>query len=252
MSTNRRHCFAAILLSLVLLAAWAGPAVAAHGGSPVGSLLSCDRPVNPPRCVSVGNDRFHYVYIDASVPPALAESVRHAIAEYDATTVLVVVEQGRVTPVTDVIVYAGDQGVNGAAGWVNCPQDARQGSNRLGHRWCQGQELHFNLNARYAAYFADEASRDYMACHELGHTVGLRHWGNPPRSDWPRARTCMQPDVPDGPTTLDQHDRDHLDDYYAPTRVLVPGRPRTPFSGLRIAADLRSRLADWRAAGPLP
>lgn len=230
-----------VLLWLVtLLVGGTSPVAADHGGSPVGSLLSCDRPVNPPRCVSVGNDRYHYVYIDPSVPAELAASVRHAIAEYDATE-LVVVEQVRLTPVTDVIVYAGDRGANGAAGWVNCPPDARQGHNRLGDRWCQGQELHFNLNARYAAYFGDEASRDYMACHELGHSVGLRHWGNPPRSDGPAAPTCMQPDVPDGPTRLDARDRDHLDAYYAP-RVLyaTPRHPR--LSGLRMAADLRSRL----------
>jgi hypothetical protein len=229
-------------LGILLGGAALTPVAANHGGPSVGSLLSCDRPVDPPRCVSVGNDRFHYVYIDASVPAALAESVRHAIAEYDTTTDLVVIEQASLTPVTDVIVYAGDYGVNGAAGWVNCPPAARQGTNRHGHRWCQGQELYFNLNARYGGYFGDVASRDYMACHEMGHTVGLRHWGNPPRSEWPAAPTCMQPDEPNGPTTLDIHDRDHLDAYYAPDVVLRSYGFRTPVRGLRMAADLPSRL----------
>jgi len=238
----RRDRIRVALATTLLVGSVAAPASADHGGSPVGSLLSCDRPVDPPRCVSVGNDRFHYVYIDASVPPDLADSVRHAIAEYDTTTTLVVIEQARLTMVTDVIVYAGDHGVNGAAGWVNCPSSARQGTNRNGHRWCQGQELHFNLNPRYAAYFADLASRDYMACHEMGHTVGLRHWGNPPRSDGPAAPTCMQPDEPNGPTTLDVHDRDHLDAYYAPQVTLLAGWVRSPLSGLRIGATLRSRF----------
>jgi len=34
--------------------------------------------------------------------------------------------------------------------------------------------------------------------------------------------------------------------------VLVAGRAHPPFSGMRIAADLRSRLPDWKAAAILP
>jgi hypothetical protein len=81
--------------------------------------------------------------------------------------------------------------------------------------------MHFNLNSRYAAYFADRASRDYMACHEMGHTLGLRHWGNPPRSDGPMAATCMNPDNPDGPTMLHSVDRQHINRYYT-----IPEPPR--------------------------
>jgi hypothetical protein len=234
---------AALLAGVLLLESLAtGQAAATHGGPEVGSLLDCSRPVEPPRCVSVANDRWHHVYIDPSVPAALAAAVRHAIADYD-TTALVVIEQPRPTAVTDITVFAADHGANGAAGWVNCPAQAAQGINRHGDRWCRGQELHFNLNARYAAYFADEASRDYMACHELGHSVGLRHWGNPPRSDGPAAETCMQPDVPNGPTQLHAFDREHLDAYYA---TPPPARRAPPLSGLRRDADLRSR---FRAAG---
>lgn len=232
-------------LAMALLAG--GPAAAPgavraeHGGSPVASLLSCDRPVNPPRCVSVGNDRWHYVYIDASVPPLLADAVRRAMADYD-TTALVVAEQARLTTVTDVIVFAADHGANGAAGWVFCPSAARQGVNAAGDRWCQHQELHFNLNARYATFFGDDASRDYMACHELGHSIGLRHWGNPPRSDGPAAHTCMQPDVPNGPSRLHQFDRDHLDAYYAPARYVAVEPRVTWLRHLPVTAELHTHL----------
>jgi hypothetical protein len=193
-----------------------GTAVAEHrGGRSIGSFRPCDRPVNPPRCTSVGNDMWHFVYIDESVPPVLAAALRRtARQDYDPTYLRVHVQR-RITTATDVIAYAADHGENGAAGWVYCPPDAPQGRTTRGDRWCQRQEIHFNLNARYAAFFADRASRDSITCHELGHTIGLLHWGNPPSSEGPAVPTCMTPDNPDGPTELHAIDREHISLYYA-------------------------------------
>ena len=183
-------------------------------GRPIGSILSCDRPVTPPRCVSVGDDARHFVYIDPSVPAGLADSVRQAMADAYGPTALVMREESKVRNRTDVIVYATDYGANGAAGWTYCPPGAPQGVNGHGHRWCRHQELHFNLNPQYAAFFADDASRDAIACHELGHTLGLRHWGNPPSSEGPAAATCMHANAPDGPIDLHEFDRIRIDEYY--------------------------------------
>lgn len=226
---------ATVLLALALgagLLASPTTTVAEHrGGRSIGSFLPCNRPVNPPRCTSVGNDIWHYVYVDTSVPASLAAALRRTVRQdYDRTYLRVRV-QHRITSATDAIVYAGDHGENGAAGWVYCPPDAPQGRTSQGDRWCQRQEIHFNLNPRYAAFFADRASRDYIACHELGHTIGLLHWGNPPLSDGPAAATCMTPDNPDGPTDLHAIDRQHISQYYA-----APGSARLivrPFEGDR-------------------
>lgn len=236
MTTDQRSWLrrptAVMSLGLILAATLSGSVVAQHRhGPPVSSLLPCDRPVDPPRCVSVGNDSQLFVYIDPSVPRDLAAAIRRALAEdYEATHLRMRV-QSRITAATDVIVIAGDHGQNGAAGWVFCPTDAPQGVNPQGDRSCQRQELHFNLNPRYAAYFADRASRDYMACHELGHTIGLRHWGDPPQSEGPAAATCMAPDNPDGPANLHRYDRRHIDQYYAlpqpPPAVLAPSTTYT-------------------------
>lgn len=205
------------LLVTVLLAAGAPAVVTAdHGGAKLGSLVDCQAPRIPPRCVSVGDDARHHVYIHPSVPGPLAESIRRAMREAYRGLELRLVEVDRLTGRTDVIVRAADYGLNGAAGWVVCPADAPRGRNAEGDRWCRGQEMYFNLNPRYAAYLADDDSRTHLACHELGHTIGLRHWGNPPASDGPAAATCMNWNTPDGPTRLHRFDRDHINAYYAP------------------------------------
>ncbi|HEX2141372.1 MAG TPA: hypothetical protein VHK28_03705 [Candidatus Limnocylindria bacterium] len=228
----------AVVVTVMLLVAHAAPVAAEHAGRDIGSFSTCDRPVNPPRCSSVGNDRWHFVYIDPSVPAALADSIRDAIAKYDATY-LIVREQVAINHLTDAVAFAADHGANGAAGWVYCPLDAPQGINHRGHRWCQRQEIHFNLNARYAVFFDDDASRDHLACHELGHTIGLRHWGNPPRTDGPAGATCLNADTPNGPLDLHQADVDHILDYYASPGAWIAGALR----------DARPRRGDDAATG---
>ena len=218
--------------------------------APSAHSAPCDRPVNPPRCNSVGNDIWHFVYIDESVPPALAAALRRTVRQdYDRTYLRARVQR-RITSATDAIAYAADHGENGAAGWVYCPPDAPQGRTVQGDRWCQRQEIHFNLNERYAAFFADRASRDYMACHELGHTIGLLHWGNPPASDGAG--------------------RAHLHDAGQPGRADRPARPRSRAhqpvlrrsrdpgdgscghsSGTRTAARATSRGGPQRPVEPL-
>lgn len=212
-SPRQRRLLAAAFAALLAVAPSAGPVAADHGGRPIGALFSCDRPVTPPRCTSVGDNPRHLIFIDPSFGPDLAASLRDAIAVYDATK-LIVIEQARRTRMTDVIAFSRDYGENGAAGWVYCPSNAPQGTNSSGHRWCRQQELHLNVNARYAAFFDDDASRDHVTCHELGHTVGLRHWGNPPQTSGDEVgATCMNANTPNGPIQLHQIDVDHINRY---------------------------------------
>ena len=205
-----------VLLAVILLTAL-GPATASashHGNLGVGSFIDCSRPVIPPRCTSVGNDSIHRVYIDPSVPNGIAWAVRRSLSwDYDPTHLEMRI-QTRITRRTDVIVRASNYGQNGAAGWVWCPPSSPQGRNEKGDRWCRHQRLYFYLNPTYAAFFGDRASRDYMACHELGHTIGLHHWGNPPITDGPARPTCMQADVPNGPTHLHKWDIEDINMYY--------------------------------------
>ena len=212
-----------------------------HGGRPIGALFGCDRPVTPPRCTSVGDNPRHLVHFDESLTEELATSLRATMAEDYGATKLILVEQPRLTRMTDVIAFSRDYGDNGAAGWVYCPIGAPQGTNPNGARWCRHQELHLNINARYGAFFSDAASRDHITCHELGHTLGLRHWGNPPQTSGPDVgATCMNANTPDGPTTLHQFDVDHINGYayrQGPPRRHVP---------IEASDDVpRTRLLPW-------
>jgi hypothetical protein len=212
--TNRLLRLALAAAALLVLAQSPFPAVANHGGRSIGSLFTCDRPVYPPRCTSVADNLIHIVAFDASLTDGLASSLRDTMAEdYDPTD-LRMIETREVTSATDVTVFSEDYGDIGAAGWVYCPSDAPQGTNSEGDRWCRQQELRLNLNPRYSVFFADDASRDHVTCHELGHTIGLRHWGNPPESRGPAAATCMNANTPNGPTQLHQFDIDHINAYF--------------------------------------
>lgn len=227
-----KRAASSLLLPIMLLALVPATVSAEHHGNPgIGSFLDCDPTLVPPRCVSVGNDSIHRVYIDPSVPSRIYWAVRRSMSGDYGPTHLDMRVQSRITRRTDVIVRAGNFGQNGAAGWVWCPPSSPQGINEHGDRWCRHQRLVFNLNPTYRAFFADRGSRDYMACHELGHTIGLRHWGNPPISDGPRRPTCMQPDVPNGPTDLHRWDIEDINRYYhLPAAAKLVGSPSPQYA----------------------
>ncbi|HEX2766709.1 MAG TPA: hypothetical protein VHR55_08770 [Candidatus Limnocylindria bacterium] len=202
--------------ALLLTAHSAGYVRADHSGHPFGSTANCSDPPGkiPANCVSVGNTMFHYVYVSPLVTGDLRQSLLDTIWQDYNPTDLTMSTETTISSLTDVEAYAADYNDNGVAGWVVCPADSPQGINAHSDRWCQKQEMRFNKDPIFAAFFADDPSRDHIVCHELGHTLGLQHWGNPPASPSPTAATCMNVNTPNGPVNLHQTDKDHINGYY--------------------------------------
>ena len=91
-----------------------------------------------------------------------------------------------------------DYGNNGFFGWTACVSGTSSGTNP--NRTCGRQFVRFNLN-----YSPPSVSR--LVCHELGHTVGLRHGDE--------TNSCMfDPITGSTSSTLTSHDRAHIDGRY--------------------------------------
>lgn len=178
----RRNLLALALTSSAAIAVAALPAAPAHAEFGATQCSGYDDPFRPDpgpdNCVSLGNNYTH-TYRFAGVRSDLMASFRTLLAGYDQHTDLVVYERDP----ADVVIQDNNYGNNGAYGHVNCDVYAAgvsQGGSGAS-RWCYGQDLRVNL---YYVYDIDtDQERRSLACHEFGHTVGLRHTWN--------SETCM-------------------------------------------------------------
>ncbi|MDX1468226.1 MAG: hypothetical protein R3258_02690 [Acidimicrobiia bacterium] len=165
-------------------------------------------------CTSKANNKWHAVYFGvvgnqwAGIDYATEYALDYL---YDPTDL--VAYRTWSDPYPDVIVYDHDvYGNNGAVAWVDCPAN-NTGIGGLGaSRWCRGQILRYN--AFYEPFWVDETwARAGLACHELGHTVGLRE-------DTHETSGCMAAGAKDSPDGwyydpwLHQHSKDHINANY--------------------------------------
>ncbi|BCJ70487.1 hypothetical protein CS0771_00310 [Catellatospora sp. IY07-71] len=179
-----------------------------------GSTACGGTPVN---CVSTANNRTHairyvdfgfrpgYEDADAHVPGAASETNWVISSVYNPTVLSVYRDEADAYP--DVWMYDANYGyLSGVTGWVECPPDNTGTGGSHPNRWCRGQRL--RLNSYF--YWYDSGvydtidQRRNVICHEMGHTLGLRH-----RTD--TRASCMWTYAGDGGgSTLDAHDTGHI------------------------------------------
>lgn len=189
----------ATLLVVVLACVSPTRVDANHDGVFFGSTRPCSG--TPTNCISVGNNNVHRIYFN-NLTSNISNALSHTMANDYAPTDLFMLNES-VYANRDVSAMDSTFGTNGAAGWVVCLSGSNQGTDAHGHAWCQSS-LYFNLT--YTTFYSTPQQRDYVTCHELGHTLGLSH----------HTGSCMQYRCCDGNGlgTLNSSDVQHLNAEY--------------------------------------
>lgn len=210
---GRRNAVGAAAGALIVMVT-AGTAMATNFGGPRDPGYHCDTIPETSKCV--GENTSHSVFIESSVDAELVEEIVWSVANYTAVSDISMFIS--TSSSSDVKVRAVNYG-SGETWWASgaCetagPPTIYGGSETPlpGNRWCKPQIFRYNLYWRASKYPTDNNERS-VTCHELGHTIGLRHpnsgTGDP---DW--TNSCMKLSNQTKITTT-SHDRIHIDARY--------------------------------------
>ena len=203
-------------MALIAMAVLAPAPVSAHAGH-FGSDYPdpCDANLTS-QCIA--DDGSHYIYDYGLSGDQISAGMTWTKALYTPSNshVSIIPDTcGVATAFCDVLLNDGNYGLNGAWAWTACDIGATHGGNPATHRaWCYPQWLKFNLS--YKTNYSTLTKTRAIACHEMGHSLGLRHnsltdtcMHNPPTSPQiPTTQTHPSGFVPPG------HDTDLLRGYY--------------------------------------
>jgi len=190
-----------------------GTALQPFGTAPSANFGSTACGGTPRTCVSVANNSVHAVrFASLGEVPYIADATQWALTyQYNPTDLLAYRDD--LDPYPDVVASDSNFGNNGLVAWVECPTDNTGESGTDPYRSCRGQRLRYNSWFwLYDTAYDTQAGRRKIACHELGHTLGLRHWDQYHTG----TGSCMyNPPVDATVEGLNTHDRDHINGYYS-------------------------------------
>lgn len=75
----------------------------------------------------------------------------------------------------DVRVYEADLGAITRRGYTTCLANSETGEEGTKNMWRRPQVMYLNNYYEQTEWNVDGAVRKWLACHESGHTLGLRH-----------------------------------------------------------------------------
>jgi hypothetical protein len=132
----------------------------ASGGTPA---HACDDS-HSSQCVA--NNAFHSIF-DFNLTSGWRTGTTYAIGQYEPISSIDVVWDADSD--ADVLAYQANYGLNGLWAWTLCSGSAQHGGVDP-DEWCRPQWLHYNLS-----YSQTASQKQSISCHEVGHTLGLRH-----------------------------------------------------------------------------
>lgn len=156
------------------------------------------------------NNTIHYVWISAFVPDDLGNALDVSLEQdYDEPIDELYASVTTDVDLADVRVYYSQLPDSFPNAYTTCLPNATLGARRF-NKWCKPQLLYYD-SAEYGSCWSQSSCRKYLACHELGHTLGLAHAGVRTGDHPDPNLTCMsyagQPDPR-------AHDRDHIRNCY--------------------------------------
>jgi hypothetical protein len=156
---------------------------------------------NPYNNVSLAQNQSHWIYRDSFLPSNLSSDILWAVNNLGTGSDIMLLDTAW-QALADVRAWSWSWGIDYPPAWVNCPWSGTTSGSHP-NMSCFGQDMHFNLSR--TEFYDTQAERRFVVCHELGHTMGLKHRQS--------ESGCMQ----QGNLTINQytpHDIAHLNAAY--------------------------------------
>jgi hypothetical protein len=182
-----------------------GSALASNFGSNTGGVSPahpCDATAQS-QCIA--DNWTHTTYIgylasNALMRGATIYAVGHYDGNRDVSSILTTASY------RDVLVVQASHGDSGYWAFTACDEVAVYGGTDP-NRWCRPQWIVYNMTHPFS-WHATLAGRETVACHEMGHTLGLRHVADAVVSCMDSGQTTER--------TTNAHDNDELNAKYYP------------------------------------